>query len=149
MGINESERHPHPPPIGSLESLWDFGQGRKLRKDAKGGRERVGFGRQELHQSAKSIAKLKRQQKTQSWRKHQSVALAERGRCSYHGCPGRRAGKAIRKRAYTSCYMSCEECSALAKKNVWYCNDTKGSGKNANQCFAIWHIIINSTAMVL
>ncbi len=88
----------------------------------------------------KSIAKLKRQQKTQSWRKHQSVALAERGRCSYHGCPGRRAGKAIRKRAYTS-YMSCEECSALAKKNVWYCNDTKGSGKNTKPvlCHLAYH----------
>ena len=106
-------------PIRSLYSLWDFGCGSKIRSDAKGV-TRVIIGCQ--HAATKSVHKLRRKQKVNVRRKHQSFAHPKRGRCCYTGCPGRREFKAAKKKELYRTSMHCEECSTTAMKPVYYCN---------------------------
>ena len=127
----------HPVPVPSLARVHDTGVGRKKRSDAKG--TLPGHGRQQDTQPASYLAPLRKKQKTNPWRTHQSFACEKTpGYCAYHGCPNRVLTKSKGKKIqghYTR--MRCEECSAEKGRDVYFCNDFR-KGKVVN-CHLRWH----------
>ena len=112
----------HPDPVRDWSRVFDSGSGRTIRSDAKGAI--AGYGRQRNNQAAHALYNLRRKQMGNSWRTHQSVACAKRGKCAYNGCPNLLRSKAKYPRSYDT-HMRCEECSLMAGKDVYFCNDVK------------------------
>jgi hypothetical protein len=115
----------HPKYSRDLESIFDYGTGRRTRTDAKGvavaARSRGQPGRAAANQR---MRELRRKQKKSKWRMHQSLAHTSRGHCCYQFCPGINESYADIPRTYRTS-MRCEECSAATGKNIYLCNDAK------------------------
>ena len=124
----------HPPRVMYFERLWNYVKGRKTRNDKKLGNSRVAYGRRE--QIATDATKLNKIQQNNSWRTHQPVASIKRGRCSFGGCPGWKRTNVKRKEPFQT-RQRCEDCSADAGGDVFYCNDIR-DGK-AHNCHLTHH----------
>ena len=122
----------HPQFTRDLTSVFDTGSGRRVRSDAKG----VVASSTAQPRISKRVAALRQKQKRLPWRKHQSVAYHMRGRCHYSRCPATKTSAAERKRSYLT-FMRCEECSAVAGKDMFFCNDTKS--KKPCLCHLAYH----------
>ena len=136
-----SQRAEHPTWLRNISKVFDSGVGQKMRSDAKG--LIAGAGRQRTHVLTRLGALRTKQRKT-PWRQHQSLAHAKQGRCSWEGCPGKKASKAAYPRSYDT-FMRCEECSAFQGKDVFLCNDIKGrvegdtQSRKTIQCHLAYH----------
>ena len=115
------QRAEHPWHSRDLTNVFESGVGRKVRSDAQGVIARSGRKPQSL---LYRIYALLNRQKKAPWRRHQSLAYHQKGRCAWEGCVGKKKSKAKVPRSHQTC-MRCEECSALRNKNVFFCNDTK------------------------
>lgn len=114
----------HPKFSRDLESVHDYGTGRKIRADAKGVVAHGVSGTPAAPAPNQRLRELRYKQKKSKWRMHQSFAHTKRGLCCYKFCPGIDASYADRPRQYKTS-MRCEECSAEQGKDVFLCNDTK------------------------
>jgi len=111
----------HPSHLRDMDRVEGHQMGIKIRSDRK---NKMELSPLKPTLSLTRKAELTRQKKKQSWRCHQSLSAATRGRCSWARCPGIEKSKAKRKRAYDT-FMRCEECTANAGCNIYLCNDTK------------------------
>ena len=128
----------HPEHLKDISRMFDIKVGRKLRTDAKGHHQATTHGRQRDTGSLTRLCTLRSYQKHNAWRTHQSVPCVQKGRCGYNGCPNLASQKVReRKRTYDG-NMKCEECSAKAGKNIYFCNSVK-KGKIVN-CHMRFHM---------
>ena len=100
-----------------------------MRSDAKG--LIAGAGRQQTHVLT-LMGALRSKQKNSPWRQYQSLVHAKKGNCSWEGCPGKLASKAVYP-CSNDTFMRCEECSPFQGKDVFLCNDVKGGVEGDNQ----------------
>ncbi|KAL7525224.1 hypothetical protein ACHAWF_001263 [Thalassiosira exigua] len=124
----------HPDPVRDLTCVWDTGSGRKLRTDAKG--DVVTYTCATTTTVYDQYLSLRKKQKKNPWRTHQSVRVQPRGKCAYNKCPAYLHSNAKRKRGYNT-FMKCEECSAKKGTAVYFCNDVK-DGKEI-RCHLRYH----------
>ena len=128
----QSLKPEHPEHVRDLTHPFDYGTGRKLRSDTQGKVASTGLRPPPV---PKRISTLKKRQKKSTWRRHQSKAHTIYGKCAWRGCPGKKCSKAKRPRRYDT-FMRCEECSAIAKKDVFLCNDhKKGTAVHCHEAF--------------
>jgi hypothetical protein len=135
MGAPMRKQSPEVAPATRDTSTVFNNSGRNVRSDAHG---YVATCAQTNEQQSPTttMADLRKEQSNQPWRTHQSIARAERGHCSYDGCPSLGISTGKRKRSYRT-YMRCEECSLEFAKDVYFCNDRK-SGKPV-LCHMLYH----------
>jgi hypothetical protein len=89
----------HPKFSHDLTSAFDYGTGRKIRKDIKGQIAQQ-HGRSAVEAPKQRLRELANKQKKSKWRYHQSMASSKRGFCSFTGCPGFKACSADCKRSF-------------------------------------------------
>ena len=134
-----SQKAEHRSCVKDISRMFNGKDGRNLRSDTKG---RVsGHGRRKERTINAQWNSLRKRRKMNSWRTHQSIACLDRGKCAYKGCHNLRHSTGKRKRSYDT-YMKCEECSAIAQTNVYYCNNKK-VGKIVN-CHLSYHQKVES-----
>ena len=118
--------------MSKTSRMYNSKDGRKLISDAKG--HVSGHGCKERTINAQ-LNSLRKQQKTNSWRTHQSIPCLDHGKCAYKGCPNLRLSTGKKKRSYDT-YMKCEKYSVIAKSSVYFCNNKKdGKVVNCHLCY--------------
>ena len=114
----------HPVISRDLTNVFNFGTGRKVRKDVKATiAHGAPSGNSAKPAPAQRMRELKYMQKKEVWRHHQSFSHSRKGRCAWVNCPGLNL-KAKRKRSFET-FMRCEECSACVERDIFLCNVMK------------------------
>ena len=137
----------HAPFTKDISTAFGTTGGRKTRSDTKAFRA-VGRCPSEARRPVSRKDTLRKRQRKSPWRTHQSISNDKKGRCSFEKCPSKLWSKAQRRRNRET-YMICEECSVLAGKPIYLCNDTINVDKKTSKgtpvlCHLAYHNMMHN-----
>ena len=137
----------HAPFTKDISTAFGTTGGRKTRSDTKAFRA-VGRCPSEARRPVSRKDTLRKRQRKSPWRTHQSIPNDKKGKCSFEKCPSKLWSKAQRRRNRET-YMICEECSVLAGKPIYLCNDTINVDKKTSKgtpvlCHMAYHNMMHN-----